>query len=189
MKKLVVDLDYVICINEIIESLNEFFGSDYTKDNFPTYRFEDTYKDEEKIHEFKKLHENSNFYKNPTLLTDAKKVLKQLSKYYEVFICTAFYWTGYPENSKSEVISKFDFILKTFDFINPKNIIFASNKTVIAADIMIDDNFENLKNNSKVKLLYNSLYNKDIPNNILEKENITRVNNWQEVKNLLMKIK
>ena len=62
MKKLLVDLDEVICINQIVKALNEFFGTEYTNETFPSLYFEEVYKDEEKIKEFLKLHENDNYY-------------------------------------------------------------------------------------------------------------------------------
>ena len=189
MKKLVVDLDEVICINSIIEKVNEFFGTDYSNENFPSLYIEDVFDDKENVDEFFRIYENENHYIKPYVLPNCKRVLKQLSKYYEIYICTAYVWQGRPNNTKTEICGKLDFLYKEFDFIKQKNIIFCSDKSIINADILIDDRVENLKGNSKVKLLFTSNYNLKVSNNELEKHNITRINSWQEIKNLLMKIK
>ena len=189
MKKLLVDLDYVICINQMVPKINEFFGTDYTNENFPSLKLSDVFTDSEQLETFLDSIKFENFYKNPNLFADVKRVLKQLSKYYEICITTAYVWPNHPENTKTELCSKLDFLYKTFDFIDKKNIIFCSNKKLLCGDVIIDDKVENLKGPSKVKLLYTSIYNKNTPNSVLEKDNITRINNWQEIKNLLMKIK
>ncbi len=189
MKKLIIDLDEVICINSIIEKINEFFKTNYTIENFPSLYIEDVFDDKEKIDEFLKIYENENYYIKPYILPDCKRVLKHLSKYYDIYICTAYVWPNHPQNTKTEICSKLDFLYKTFDFINPKKIMFVSDKSVLSADVFIDDRLKNLTGNSKVKLLFTSHYNKNISNSELNKLNVTRVNSWQEIKNLLMKIK
>lgn len=189
MKKLLVDLDEVICINEIVPKLNEFFGTNYTNETFPSLFLEEVYKDEEKVAQFLTQNAHENLYKNPYILPNCKRVLKQLSKYYEINICTAYVWPGRPENTKNEICSKIDFLYKNFDFIDPKRIMFISNKSVLSADVIIDDRIKNLTGNSKIKLLFTTIYNKTVPESELEKLNVTRVNSWEEIKNLLMKIK
>lgn len=189
MKKLLVDLDYVICINNLIEKVNEFFETTYTKENFPSLYLNEVFTNEEKLEEFLNLHSLENYYIKPYIFPDCKRVLKQLSKYYEIYICTAYVWQNMPNNTKTELCAKLDFLYKTFDFINPKNIVFCSDKSILSGDVIIDDRLKNLSGNSKIKLLFSSIYNKNLSDTELSKSGATRVNSWEEIKNLLMKIK
>lgn len=78
---------------------------------------------------------------------------------------------------------KYQFLYENLDFIDPKNYIFAEDKAIINCDIKIDDKLENLKN-AKLKLLYTAWHNKDLA---LEEENLIRVNDWLDIKRVLMK--
>lgn len=70
-------------------------------------------------------------------------------------------------------------------FVNPKNIIFTNAKGVISGDAIIDDRLTNLNGNFKVKLLFDSWYNRKFTPDELNAQKVQSVNNWQEIKQIL----
>lgn len=69
------------------------------------------------------------------------------------------------------------FLYEKLDFINPKNYIFACDKSVANCDIKIDDKINNIEG-VKTKLIFTAWYNKDLRDEELKSKNIVRVNNW-----------
>ena len=70
-------------------------------------------------------------------------------------------------------------------FIKQRQIIFLNEKKILYFDIKIDDSPKNLEN-AKKKILFSAYHNLEIPNKELKKENIIRVNNWQEIRDILL---
>ncbi len=66
-----------------------------------------------------------------------------------------------------------------------KNYIFTSDKSIVNCDIKIDDKVNNIKGAS-TKLLFTAWHNKDLTEDELQKEKIIRVNNWKEIKKILL---
>ena len=60
-----------------------------------------------------------------------------------------------------------------------------TNKNLIRTDVRIDDKIENLKN-GRIKLLYTAWHNMDYSDEYLKKKNIIRVNNWQDIRRILL---
>ena len=81
---------------------------------------------------------------------------------------------------------KYDFLRKTFPFINPHNFIFLGNKSVLNCDIKIDDRIDNLEG-ANTKILFTAFHNKNINESELEKQGIKRVTSWKEIEKLLLK--
>ena len=89
------------------------------------------------------------------------------------------------EKSYIHLANKYKYLRKEFPFLKTDNFIFTSRKDLVKCDIKIDDRIDNLKGDC-VKLLYTARHNKDIPKEELDKLGIIRVNNWQEIKNILL---
>ena len=51
-KKMLVDLDYVICIPGFLKILNDFCNTNYIEDDFTEYIIDDVIGPEQKIQEF-----------------------------------------------------------------------------------------------------------------------------------------
>jgi len=80
---------------------------------------------------------------------------------------------------------KFEFLLKNLPFLDPNKFTFQTNKSILNCEIKIDDKMENLKN-AEIKLLYTAYHNENISDDELRKENIIRVNNWKEIRKILL---
>lgn len=73
-----------------------------------------------------------------------------------------------------------------FSYLNPKQFIFMRRKQLLNADIMIDDKLTNFGEHIDKKLLFTAYHNKGIDNSELSKQNVTRVNSWYEIADLLL---
>jgi 5'(3')-deoxyribonucleotidase len=96
------------------------------------------------------------------------EIIKELSKYHDIFIITAY--------TSEHCIDKTRFIQKYYPFINLNNIIFCNYKYLINVDYLIDDYYANFDNFKGKKILYNAPYNQHYKNIDI------RVNDWNDIK-------
>ncbi|WP_245893345.1 5' nucleotidase, NT5C type [Parapedobacter indicus] len=112
------------------------------------------------------------FFKDIPPMPGAIKTVKQLQTRYNVYIVSA------ATEFRNSLEDKLDWLAHHFPFIPWTNIAFTGDK-IVAADIMIDDRIKNLAHFSGRRLLFSS------PHNLLI-TGYERVNNWQEVAELLL---
>ena len=186
-KSIMIDMDEVIVKGRFTEFLDEFLGGvDFEKLN-GFYR-QDLIKGKEE--EFKKIYQFKNLYKNEDgsfvePFENCVEVIKKLSEQYDIYIVTSYVWKENVIDAAENLKNKYEYLSHFFPFIDTNNFIFITNKTKIKFDIGIDDRPKNLNNCDK-KLLFTEFRNEKILNEELQKENITRVNDWLEIqKNLL----
>ncbi len=187
-KRIMVDMDEVIVKCRFSDFINEFLGGvDFSKLN--GYYRQDLIKGREK--EFAKIYQYRSLYKtnegeflNP--LPNCVETLKKLSKYYDIYIVTAYFWIGDVIDAASNLKHKYEYLEHFLDFIGGNNFIFTQYKTNMKFDIGIDDRPQNLMNCDK-KLLFTEFRNEKLSKEELEKDNIIRVNNWLEIENILLK--
>ena len=185
MKKLIVDMDDVLCEKGFINMVNEFLGTNYEQEDANSYYINDLVPDE-KLEEWVKFFEERNVYEYEDLAKDVQDVMEKLNNKYELYIVTAFIYRDAPEYSGKLLKNKFEYLYKNFPFIKPEQYIFASNKDLIEADIRIDDSVLKLNGKAEIKLLYTSYYNKEISDEELENNGIKRVNSWREIEKILL---
>ena len=125
-------------------------------------------------------------YKNATLLPDCYDTLKELSKHYKIYICTDYIWREIVEYAGNNLKKKYNFLYEKLDFIEPKNYIFTADKSIVNCYIKIDDKVNNIEG-ATTKLLFTAWHNKDISDEELKQQSIIRVNNWKEIKEVLLK--
>lgn len=82
------------------------------------------------------LHEGS-IYRSFAVLPGSQRALRRLMEGFEVFITSAA--MDYPGGCAA----KFDWLQAHFPFIAPSNIVFCGDKSIIAADLMVDDHVRN----------------------------------------------
>jgi 5'(3')-deoxyribonucleotidase len=130
----------------------------------------DTFQDRKLLRSF--LHKPG-FFRALPVMENAQEVVEKINKKYEVFVVSAA--LEFPQSLQE----KHDWLQEHFPYITWQQIIFCGSKKPIHADYMIDDHLKNLDNFSGEKLLFTAAHNKHI-------EKYTRVNNWQEVANVLL---
>ena len=182
-KSIMVDMDDVITTGGFLYLINKYLNTNYTEEDFQDFYMQDIISDKEA---FFKWFKNYNMYDYSTFISDVKEVLEDLSKKYEIFIGTSYIIKDIIKDTGFLLEQKYNFLVEKFPFINPYNIVFLGNKSVINCDIKIDDRIENL-DGAKTKLLFTAWHNKNISQDELDKKGITRVNNWKEIKDILLK--
>ena len=85
-KKLLVDLDYVICHPGFLKILNDFCGTNYKEEDFTDYIIDDVIGSQEKINAFYEYYIQQDGYKDAVLFEGAKDTLRRLNKYYDIYI-------------------------------------------------------------------------------------------------------
>jgi len=117
------------------------------------------------------LHEGQ-FFRTLPVMTGAQQALRHLQSRYDIFITTAA--MEYP----ASCAAKFAWLQEHFPFISPLNIVFCGDKSILAADYLVDDNVRHFRNFSGQGILFSAPHNKTT--------NWTpRVTNWKDATTLL----
>ena len=169
MNSIMIDMDNVITDSDFFEILEEYLGKKINFDGKGFY-LQDLLGD--KKSDFFNKFKDMNLYKNSILLPDCYDVLKKLSSYYELYICTQYIWREIPEFAGKNLLNKYNFLYK-------------GDKSIINCDIKIDDKLDNLKN-AKMKLLFTAFHNKNLNIDYLNNIRVKRVNNWKDIENILL---
>lgn len=183
MKTMMVDMDDVLTYGNFSKILEDYLGYKPDYDNITNYYIQDILED--KKEDFFSKFKDMDMYENATLLPDCYDILKELNKYYKIYICTDYIWREIVEYAGNNLKNKYNFLYNKLDFIEPKNFIFVGDKSIVNCDIKIDDKVNNIEG-AKTKLLFTAWHNKDLTNDELKKQNIIRVNNWKDIKEILL---
>lgn len=182
-KRIMVDMDDVITTGGFLHLINEYLKTNYTEDDFESFYMQDIVPNKDEFFKWFKTH---NMYDYCSLTPNAYEVLEKLSKNYEIFIGTSYIIRDIIKDTAFLLPQKYEFLINTFPFINPNNIIFLGNKSVLNCDIKIDDRIDNL-DGAKTKILFTAWHNKNISKDELNNKSIKRANNWKEIENILLK--
>jgi 5'(3')-deoxyribonucleotidase len=109
------------------------------------------------------------------VIPGSREVLEKLTNHYEVFIVSSA--TEFPQC----LPEKQAWLNEHFPFIGWEQMVFCGVKTIIQADIMIDDHFKNLDPFPGKTLLFNQPHNQ-----LAHDVRHTRVFNWMEIDDLLL---
>jgi 5'-nucleotidase len=115
------------------------------------------------------------FFRYAPLIADGQEVVKKLCAKYEVFIVSAA--TEFP----SSLADKQAWLGEHFPFISWRNIVFCGSKTIIKADIMIDDHFKNLDIFEGETLLFTAAHNA-----LADAGKHTRIHTWRDIEKHLL---
>lgn len=179
-------MDDVMTNGTFHELLEKYLGHKFDYNLVKGYRIQDALGD--KKEDFFKLLAKTNLYDGAELFQDCYDVLKKLSEYYEIHICTDYIWPEIIESAGNNLKNKYEFLIKELDFIDPRHYIFTADKSIVNCDIRIDDKVSNLNvDGAEIKLLFTAYHNKNITDEELAKQNIVRVNNWKEIEQVLLK--
>ena len=182
---IVFDFDDTLVIGNFLNIANECFNGNKTIDELKEYYVEDNFDiTSEQLEKYLDELVKRDLYENATILEGAYDSLKMLasSGKYEVIIFSACAINQRKNESGNFFARKYEYIVKTFYFIEPKNIILGGNKSIICSKYFIDDRIDHLiSSNAKYKILFTAYHNKDIPLDELEKNNIIRVDNHEQL--------
>lgn len=182
-KRIMVDMDDVITTGGFLHLINEYLKTNYTEEDFESFYMQDIVPNKDDFFKWFKTH---NMYDYCSLTPKVYEVLEKLSKNYEIFIGTSYIIRDIIKDTAFLLPQKYEFLINTFPFINPNNIIFLGNKSVLNCDIKIDDRIDNL-DGAKTKILFTAWHNKNISKDELNNKGIKRANNWKEIENIFLK--
>lgn len=187
MKTLLIDFDDTIISSFELPLMNQFLQTRYIEADFSNYIQEKLPKDKaDAFYDYLSSHDiyadsNVHFFEN------AVDVLKELNKKYKLFLCSDYTFWERPWASDHFFLCKFNALKRNLNFISPLQHVFLKEKSLLCADIMIDDRPENFGENIKQKLLFTSYHNERLSDDELRKKGMVRVNNWTEIAQLLLK--
>lgn len=185
MKKLMVDMDDVICDGGYLNLVNEFLNANYKIEDINTYYIQDLIP-KEKLKEWSLFFNTKNVYDYCTTIPNICETLKKLSNKYEIYIVTAYIFRENEEYSANNLKNKYEWLYKNLPFIPPKNYIFTTNKEIIDCEIKIDDKLSNLEGKAETKILFTAYHNKEITDDMLKQKRVQRVNSWKEIEKILL---
>lgn len=184
-KKIIIfDLDDTMLTGNFLKIANEVFNENKKLQDLTQYYLEDNFNiTEEQKELFWDELTVRNVYENPTIIDGAYDTIKKLSKDFEIFVASASILKNREKQSANFFNTKFKCVVDNFDFINPNNIILTGKKSLICGDYMVDDKLENLVCNKKIKhkVLFTAYHNKNMDNKILVKQNLMRVEDYEQL--------
>jgi 5'(3')-deoxyribonucleotidase len=171
MERIAIDMDGVIA--DIAE---QFFR--YDEKDFGKRKTLEEVAGRKELDAFPRSREyvySKGFFRTAPVVEDSQKILYRLNESYEVFIVSAA--TEFPQ-SLSE---KQEWLNEHFPFIKWQQMVFCGLKTIISADMMIDDHFKNLDHFPGTTFLFSQPHNLHI-NGGKHK----RVHSWNEIASILL---
>ncbi|MBE6158548.1 MAG: hypothetical protein E7159_01830 [Firmicutes bacterium] len=187
MKKILIDVDEVICNTTFLYYMNEFLGTDYKLDDFKTYYIDDVIPDEKK-EDFYNFYISHDIYEKAELIDGSLEGLEKLTHDYDVYLYSSCIMFNKEKESGKLFMDKYNFIMNKLPFIKPENVIFTNTKNMIVGDIQIDDRLKNLMGPTDTKILFTAYHNKDITEEELKEKNVIRANNWKELVDIIYSI-
>lgn len=192
-KTIVFDLDDVLVKGGFLSIANEVFGENKTEEEIKSYFVEDNYKN---IREKREIYLDAiatrNVYENAVFVEGARDIVKKYSedKRFEVFIKSASVIREREELSGKLFSDKYELILRSFPFVEPDNIIFTGNVSILNPDFYIDDRLENLeKSRAKYKFLFTAPHNRRLTEEEISMNHVVRVDSHKQIDRIISIIK
>jgi 5'-nucleotidase len=171
MERIAIDMDGVIA--DVAEQFFRYDAIDFGKRK----SLEEVagMKELEAFPHAKKYVHSNGFFRTAPVIAQSQEIVARLNESYEVFIVSSA--TEFPQ-SLSE---KLEWLNEHFPFIKWQQIVFCGLKTIVNADIMIDDHLKNLDHFPGTTLLFSQPHNLHI-NGSKHK----RVDSWEEIAGILL---
>lgn len=115
------------------------------------------------------------FFRTLPVMTGSREVLEKLNNMYELIVVSLA--TEFPNSLTDKIM----WLHENFPFISWRQIVFCGDKSLIKADILIDDHPKNLDNfRGKTYMFTQPL------NQLITSKRHTRVNSWAEIEEILL---
>ena len=174
VQRIAIDMDEVVAdtIAHFLERYNEEFALALTPEDF---HGKHVFEVIEKAHQprAREYFQTEDFFAQIPVMPGSPEVVEALMEKYEVFITTA------AMDVPCSFQAKFEWLQRFFSFIPSSNVVFCGDKSIIAADYMIDDNIRHLTRFRGEGIIYTA------PHNVLETR-FRRVSNWEDVRTMFL---
>jgi 5'-nucleotidase len=172
--RIAIDMDDVMAATakKIIKIYNQVHNAELKEVDFKGKKFFDVISSE-KYHQIHHAVYEVGFFRDIEVMADAIEVVEKLHDKYEIFIVSAA--TEFPNSLKEKI----DWLAEHFPFISWRNIVFCGDKSIVSADIMIDDHEKNLSTFKGRTLMFDAVHNQ-------HNHEYERVHSWKEIEALLI---
>lgn len=174
MKRIAIDMDEVMAdtISHFLERYNTEFARELSTEDFYGKHVFEVIEDAHKPLA-REYFQDEGFFASIPVMPGSAEVIEALTKEYEVFITTA------AMDVPCSFGAKFHWLERHFPFISPQRIVFCGDKSIVAADFLIDDNLRQLTSFRGEGIVYTA------PHNVNETR-FRRVNDWPAVREMFL---
>ncbi|MDQ2841278.1 MAG: 5'-3'-deoxyribonucleotidase [Acidobacteriota bacterium] len=169
MQRIAIDMDEVTAdtMAHYLNLYNAEFDRNLTKEHFRGKRIFDVI-DRAHVARSREYFHTADFFTGIPVMEGSQEVIRELMSHYEVFITTA------AMDVPCSFSSKFEWLQKHFPFIPASNVVFCGDKSIIAADYLIDDDPRHFRRFRGEGILFTA------PHNVNETA-FRRVDNWSDL--------
>ncbi len=173
MKRIAIDMDETIAdaVGKHVKLYNEAFGAAIERDVFGSGIR--TAVPEEHLPAVYAMLETQDFFADLEVLPDSPQVIEELTRKFEVFISSS------AMEVPSSFAAKYSWLARHFPFIQPSHIVFCGDKSILAADFLIDDSARHFVKFRGEGILFSAPHNRGVTG-------YRRVESWQDVRRMLL---
>ena len=172
--KILIDVDNIIgnLCDAVLSVYNEDSGDNLCPENITSYYIENFVKPQYKDN-FKHYFLDKRVWKRMKYVDGCREYIAKLfNDGHDIYFCTKTEMKNAPK--------KESYLQRTFPYINiRKKLIICSDKTMIRADVLIDDCLDNF-GGQDYSIVLDYPWNRNTDN-----ENITRASSWKEIYNII----
>jgi len=117
--------------------------------------------------------QSEEFFANIHVMEGSQETVRDLMTTYDVFVVSA------AMDVPRSFSAKFEWLRQHFPFIPPGRIVFCGDKSIIAADYLIDDNIRNLTAFPGEGIIFTAHHN-------MHETRFRRVDNWDDVRRMFL---
>ncbi len=174
MQRIAIDMDEVAAdtLGHCLQLYNAEFKLALTKEHLHGKRVMEAI-DKAHVPRAREYFQTESFFADIPVMPGSAETIEELMSRYEVFITTA------AMDVPCSFTAKFQWLQKHFPFIPPRRVVFCGDKSIVAADYLIDDDVRHFHRFKGEGILYTA------PHNVNETA-FRRVNNWQDVRTLFL---
>ena len=147
--RILIDMDDVMAdaVARFFEWYERDFGIRYTKEQLTGTKLSEVVPEEHRA-AVKSYPHQKGFFKDLPLMENSREVIEELYNRYDIHVASA------AMEFKYSLPEKFDWLDEHFPFIQWQQMVFCGLKTIVEADIMIDDHFKNLDHFKRTTILF-----------------------------------
>ena len=166
--RILVDMDEVMAdaISRFIDWYERDFGVRYKEEQFMGTKLAYVIPEEHRKTVLGYPHQPG-FFKDLPIMQDCQMVLEELNKHHEIYIASA------AMEFKHSLYDKYEWLDEHFPFIHWKRRILCGDKSVLKADVLIDDHDFNLSVFTGRPIMFTAPHN-------IQFTHYERINHWKE---------
>jgi 5'-nucleotidase len=174
-RRIAIDMDEVSAdtMAHYLTLYNAEFKQTLTKEHFHGKHIYEVI-DRSHVARAREYFRTASFFSDIPVMPDSQNVIRQLMERYEIFIVTA------AMDVPCSFTAKFEWLRKHFPFIPASNVVFCGDKSIVAADYLIDDDPRHFERFRGEPILFTA------PHNIHE-TSFQRVSSWKQIRDLFLR--